>query len=181
MNRWGVVPVLVAALLGSAVHAGAAMPEGPRLAISVFSDGPGGEDESSEVITTGPLGEDPRRLFGGPGALIGDSLSWSADGEVLAFSAPGGESTPSGRFGSGWPVVGTVRGDGSDVRVFPRAFLNAGDPVMAPDGASVAFQRLKIVKAFEGESYLFKSAIWLMNAEDGSVKRLTRWRLAAFV
>jgi Tol biopolymer transport system component len=182
MNHRVGVLVLIALLLGLAAPAAAAPPPpGPRLAISVSSDGPGGEDESSEVITTGPLGEDPQPLFGGTGALIGESLSWSADGEVLAFSAPGVESTASGRFGGGWPVVGTVRADGSDVRVFPRAFLNAGDPVMAPDGASVAFQRLKIVKAFEGETYLFKSAIWLMDVEGGSVRRLTRWRLAASI
>lgn len=182
MNQRIGVLVSIALLLGLAVPAAAAPPPpGSRLAISVSSDGPGAEDDGSEVITTGPQGEDPQRLFGGPGALIGDSLSWSADGEMLAFSAPGVESTASGRFGSGWPVVGTVRGDGSDVRVFPRAFLNAGNPVMAPDGASVAFQRLEIVKEFEGESFLFKSSIWLVGAKDGSVSRLTRWRLAAFI
>ncbi|HEX8049971.1 MAG TPA: hypothetical protein VF504_00770 [Solirubrobacterales bacterium] len=183
MNHRVGVLVLVVLLLGLAAHAAAAPPpSGPRLAISVFSDGPGGEDESSGVITTGPSGEDPQRLVGGSGGSLGDSLSWSADGEVLALPVSGVDSTASGRFGSGWSVVGTVRADGSGMRVFPRAFLNTGDPVMAPDGASAVFQRLKLVKTLPGrENYLFKSSIWRLDVEDGSVSRLTRWRLAGFL
>ncbi|HEV2791932.1 MAG TPA: hypothetical protein VGV69_11590 [Solirubrobacterales bacterium] len=174
MNR-AVTSLVLVVLLLLAADADAATPEGPRLAISV-SDG-----ESSEVITTGPSGEGPQRLIGGPGALIGDPLSWSADGGLLAFTASGVDSTASGPFGTGWPVVGMVKMDGSRPHVFPRAFLNAGDPVMAPDGRSVAFQRIKLVKTLPGrESYLFKSSIWLLNVESGSARRLTRWRLASF-
>jgi Tol biopolymer transport system component len=165
----------------SAALAGAAEPEGPRLAISVSTDGPGAEDEGSEVITISPSGEDPRRLIGGPGALIGDALSWSADGALLAFSSSGVDSTASGPFGTGWSVVGVVKADGSAPRVFPRAFLNAGEPVLAPDGSTVAFQRLKLVKVLARESYLFKSSIWMLDVENGSVRRLTRWRLASFL
>lgn len=154
----------------------AAAPEGPRLAISV-SDG-----EGSEVITTGPSGEDPQRLVGGPDASIGDSLSWSAAGDLLAFGVPGAESTASGPFGTGWPVVGVVKAGRDHLRVFPKAFLNGGNPVMAPDGDSVVFQRIKLVKVLPGrESYLFKSSIWSLGVENSSVKRLTRWRLAAFL
>ncbi|HET8813691.1 MAG TPA: hypothetical protein VFM51_01895 [Solirubrobacterales bacterium] len=68
-----------------------------------------------------------------------------------------------------------------DARAFPRAFLNAGEPVMAPDGASVAFQRIKLVKVLGRESYLFRSSIWTLDVERGSVRRLTRWRLATFL
>jgi Tol biopolymer transport system component len=182
MNRWVLVLVLVAALWGPAVHAGAATPEGPRLAISVSTDGPGAEDEGSEVITVGPAGEGPQRLVGGRGAFIGGSLSWSADGERLAFGVGGVESTASGPFGTGWPVVGVATVDGVQPTLFPRAFLNGGEPVMAPDGRSVAFQRLKLVKILPGgENLLFKSSLWLLDIEDGSVRRLTRWRLAAFL
>jgi Tol biopolymer transport system component len=130
------------------------------------------------VITTGPSGEDPRELFGDP--AIGDGLSWSAAGDLLAFTVAGVESTASGPYGSGWPVVAVARLDSSGGRTFPRAFLNGGDPVMAPDGASVVFQRVKLVKILPGrESYLFKSAIWRLDLKTGSVRRLTRWRLAA--
>lgn len=154
--------------------------EGPRLALSISTDGPGAEGGGSEVITIGPMGEDPQRLFGGPGALIGDPISWSADGELLAFSTQGVESTASGPFGTGWPVVGVVRADGSDTRAFRRAFLNAGEQVMAPDGRSVTFQRIKLLRTLPGrESYLFSSSIWRLDIKDGSVRRLTRWRVAA--
>ncbi len=182
MNRWGFVLVLVAALLSLAVHAAAATPEGPRLAISIFESGPGEEGGSDEVITTGPSGDDPQRLLGGTGALIGDALSWSADGSRVAFTAPGVESTASGPYGTGWPVVGVVRADGSGARVFRRAFLNGGEPVMAPDGGSVVFQRLKLVKELPGsENLLLKSAIWSLDVKHGTVRRLTRWRLAVFL
>jgi Tol biopolymer transport system component len=182
MNRWGVVLVLVAALLGLAVHAAAATPEGPRLAISVYTDGPGGEDERAEILMTGPSGENPHELISGSGLSIGEALSWSADGSRLAFSVPGIESTASGPYGTGWPTVGVVRADGSGVRVFRRAFLNAGEPVLAPDGRSVVFQRLKLVKELPGrENYLFKSAIWSLDVKHGTVRRLSPWRLASFL
>jgi Tol biopolymer transport system component len=168
--------VLLAFLAGFAMPAGAAVPEGPRLAISVS------DNEGSEVITTGPSGEDPQKLVGGKGVLIGGSLSWSAGGQRLAFSVPGARSTASGPYGTGWPVVGVTDVEGGASRSFPRAFLNAGEQVMAPNGRSVVFQRLKLVKASpDGESHLFKSSIWSLDAESGSVRRLTRWRLASFL
>lgn len=175
---------LVLAILAAAIvaPAHAAEPVGPRLALSVFSDGPGGEDERQEVITVGPAGEAPLSLFGGRGALIGDALSWSADGNRLAFPLSGIESTASGDYGSGWSVVATARFDGGDNSAYPSAFLNGGDPVMAPDGRSVAFSRLKLVKELPGhEEYIFKASIWLLDVEGGGVKRLTRWRLRSFI
>jgi len=181
MNSRVALLALVALVFGLAAQAGAATPEGPRLAISVSTNGPGAEDEGSEVITVGPSGEDPRRLFGGRGAPISDPLAWSADGELLGFVAPGVESTASGAFGTGWPVAGVIRADGSGARAFPSAFLNGGDPVVAPDGRSIAFQRLKLAKVLDRESYLFRSAIFVLDVEDGSVKRLTRWRLGSFL
>jgi hypothetical protein len=183
MGRHVLVPVLVVAFLSIlAIPAGAVTPAGPRLAISVFTNAPGEEDGGSEVMTTGPSGEDPRRLLGGPGASIGDSLAWSGDGNSLAFGVSGVESTASGRFGTGWQVVAVAQLDSGTTRAFPRAFLNAGEPVLAADGGSVAFQRVKLVKILPGrESYLFKSAIWTLDVGDGSVRRLTPWRLAAFL
>jgi WD40-like Beta Propeller Repeat len=182
MKRFVFGLVLAAALLGIAEQAGAALPGGPRLTISAFSDGPGGEDESQEVITTGPLGEDPQRLLGGRGALIGEDLSWSAAGDLLGFSVSGVKSTASGAYGDGWPVVAVANLDTGRVRAYPRAFLDAGDPVTAPDGASVVFQRLKVVKTSpDGEDPLFKSAIWSLDVKHGSVRRLTKWRLGSFL
>jgi len=128
------------------------------------------------------MGEDPQRLLGGRDALIGGGVSWAAAGDILAFSVSGVESTASGPYGEGWAVVavanlGTGRG-----RAYPRAFLNAGDPVMAPDGTSVVFQRFKLVKELPGrENFLLKSAIWSLDVRSGSVRRLTKWRLGSFL
>lgn len=181
MNGRVALLALVALFFAFTAHAGAAIPEGPRLAISASTDGPYAEDEGSEVITIGPAGESPQRFFGGRGASIGGPISWSADGEVLAVVASGVDSTASGPFGTGWAVVGALRADGSSAQAFPRAFLNGGDPVIAPDGRSVAFQRLKLAKVLDRESYLFRSAIFVLDLEKGSVKRLTPWRLGTFL
>lgn len=182
MNRLVSSLVLAMLLAAGATPAHAAEPVGPRLSLSVFSDGPGGEDESQEVITVGPAGEAPRSLLGGRGALIGDALSWSADGIRLAFPVSGVDSTASGDFGSGWPVVAMARFDGGDNLAYPGAFLNGGDPVMAPDGRSVAFSRLKLVKELPGhEEYIFKASIWSLDVASRSVKRLTRWRLKGYL
>jgi Tol biopolymer transport system component len=181
VNRCVFVLVLAAALLVASTSAQAVEPPGPRLAISLFGDGPGAEDEFSEVITTGPAGEDPLTLLRGSGVGIGDGLSWSADGNRFAFSASGVESTAEGPYGTGWPVVGLTRLDGRAPRVYPEGFLNGGDPVLAPDGRTVVFSRVKLVKILPGrESYLFKVALWSLNSASGSVQRLTRWRVGAF-
>jgi Tol biopolymer transport system component len=86
------------------------------------------------------------------------------------------------RFGDDGHVVAVTRDDGSGLRLFPRAVLTGGDPVISPDGASVAFQRVQLVKVLSGrENYLFKSAIWLLDVKEGSVRRLTRWRIGTTV
>jgi Tol biopolymer transport system component len=176
-RRASVILVLAALFVGLPVHAGAATPGGPRLAISA-SNG-----QSSGVITVGPTGEGREVLVEDPDyRTTGDRLSWSADGSLLAFAASGDFPDPPERaFGTGWPVVAIARADGSS-RAFPRVFLNAGDPVMAPDGKSLVFQRVKLVKILPGrESYLFKSSIWSLEIANGSARRLTRWRLADFL
>ncbi|HEU5105745.1 MAG TPA: hypothetical protein VFU11_07870 [Solirubrobacterales bacterium] len=92
------------------------------------------------------------------------------------------KSTAEGPYGTGWPVVGLATFGDTKPVVFPRGFLNAGEPLLAPDGKTVVFSRLKLVKVLPGrENLLFKVAIWSLNVERGSVKRLTRWRLAAFI
>jgi hypothetical protein len=181
VKRFVFALVLAAALLGAAGQAGAALPGGPRLAISVSTYG-SRENGSSEVITTAPSGDDPQRLLGGRGVLLGDGLSWSATGDRLAVSDSGVDSTASGPYGEGWPVVAEANLVTGRVRAYPRAFLNAGDPVMAPSGASVVFQRLKLVKELPGgEDVLLKSAIWSLDVGSGSVRRLTKWRVGSFL
>jgi WD40-like Beta Propeller Repeat len=174
--------VLVLAVLACPPPASASEPAGPRLAISVFGSGSGEEGGNQEVITTGPSGEEQHRLFGDPGAGIGDGLSWSSDGNRLALALSGIESAEEEPFGTGSPVAAVLRLDGGDSGAFPRAFLNAGDPIISPDGSFVVFQRIKLVKTLPGrENYLLKSSLWRLDVEGGSVKRLTRWRLQGFL
>jgi Tol biopolymer transport system component len=154
-------------------QAGAAAPAGPRLAITAHDACCG-----TGVITVGPVGELPRDLVAGQRLrnllVASDRPSWSADGGLLAFSAS--------RFGDDGPVAAVVRADGSGLRVFPHAVLTGGDPVISPDGATIAFQRVELVKVLPGrENYLFKSAIWLLNVKDGSVRQLTRWRIGTTI
>lgn len=169
----GIVGLLFV-ILASAASVGAAVPTaGPRLAISVR----GTEDSA---ITVNSSGGDPQTLVDDPGYLtLGDRLSWAGDGSLLAFAASVPASgDPGGRYGTGWPIVAVAKGDGSGSRVFPRAFLNAGEPVISPDGSSVAFARARLVKVLPGrENYLFKGSIWSLDLSDGSVKQRTRWRL----
>ncbi len=150
----------------------AVVPGGPRLAVVAHNARYG-----SELITIGPAGEAPQSLIGGArsGTLAsGDRPSWSADGSLLALRVS--------RFGDRGSVLSAVKADGSGLRPYPRAPLEASDPVMAPDGRSVAFSRAKLVKVLPGrENYLFKSAVWLLDLEDGSLRRLTRWRLGTYL
>jgi Tol biopolymer transport system component len=54
-------------------------------------------------------------------------------------------------------VVAVAEANGPGIRFFRRASLESGDPVMAPDGHTVA--------------YLYKGSIWLLNVMSGSVRR----------
>lgn len=157
--------VFLLSLSSCSFIAAAAVPDGPRLAIVTHSARYG-----SELITTGPAGEMPQRLIVEP---FSDRPSWSADGRMLALGATGDDWKGS--------VVAVVTADGSGLRTYRRAFLNAGPGLaMSPNGRTVAFSRARLLKVLPGrESYLFKTSIWLLNVKSGSVRRLTRWRLGA--
>lgn len=157
-----VILLAFAVFAAAAAFAGAAAPEGPRLAIVA-------QEYGKEVITIGPLGEDPRQIVDpdhvGPGAR----LSWSADGSRLAFTAD--------VYSDDDPVLGVVDADGGHLRIYPRTPLELGDPVMAPDGRSVAFARARILRTGPGKrAYVFKTSIWSFDLQRGATRRLTRWR-----
>ncbi len=168
--------LIVALMLLAAVAPGnvlASVPDGPRLAIIVH-----GDPDGTELLAVGPSGEQPESLIAsGPeqlGWVAGDRLSWSADGRRLAFAAPGEDDQP-GR------VLAIAKEDGH-LYAYPRVDLSGGgDPVMAPDGRSVAFSRFKLVKVLPGrENYLFKSSVWSFDVERRSLRRLTRWRVGTY-
>jgi Tol biopolymer transport system component len=166
------VALTLLALSGLVAQTDAATPAGPRLAVLVDGvEGPSTKTQegyTSVLSTIGPGGEEPSILITQP---LGNQPSWSADGSLLALSATGDR----------WPVVAVDDQGRGRLKFYPRAFLNAGgDPVISPDGRTVVFERVNLVKVLPGrESYLFKSSIWSLSVRDGSVKRLTPWRLAA--
>jgi len=102
----------------------------------------------------GPTGDSAQAVI----KKAGWSLpSWSADGDLLAF----GDYESLRRE---VVVVAAVNDPG--LRFYGRASLEeGGDPVMAPDGHTVA--------------YLSKDSIWLLDVVSGSVRRATPWRLQA--
>jgi Tol biopolymer transport system component len=176
MARWLTALALAAlAMTSAASQACAVVPSGARLAVIAH-----GDPNGTELFMVGPGGEHPEpALRSGPeqiGWLAGDRLSWSADGRLMAFAAPGKEEQP------GQTLAVAQEGD-SGIRVYPRVDLSeGGDPLIAPDGRSVVFQRVKLVKVLPGrENYLFKSSVWSFDLERRSLRQLTRWRVGTFL
>ena len=140
--------------------AGAAAPEGPRLAIVAQKYG-------QEVITIGPHGEGPLQIVGPRDTESGGAPSWSADGSRLAFTAD--------VYPDDDPVLGVVDADGGNLRIYPHIPLELGGAVMAPDGSSAAFARVRINRIAK-RAYTFKTSIWSFDFEEGAARRLTRWK-----
>lgn len=155
-----VILLALAVFAVAAAFAGAAAPEGPRLAIVAQKYG-------QEVITVGPLGEDPLQIVDPEHAGSGALPSWSADGSRLAFTAD--------VYPDDDPVLGVVDADGSNLRIYPRIPLELGDAVMAPDGRSAAFARVRVLR-IDKRTITFRTSIWSFDFRGGATRRLTRWR-----
>jgi hypothetical protein len=135
--------LLIAALVvmaGGGAVARAAVPPGPRLAFVVFRPYP---HLGSEVATVDAGGGAPLRLSGGPGPkavspVNGARPSWSADGGALAFVGVAGASSGA---------IYVVDADGTRPRLVraSRGIIFEGNPVLVPDGRSVAVMRLDVI------------------------------------
>ncbi|MFL5873059.1 MAG: hypothetical protein ACJ75T_06245 [Solirubrobacterales bacterium] len=143
----------------TATSASAVAPAGPRLAIVAQKYG-------QEVITAGPLGEDPLQIVDPDNSGSGSRPSWSSDGSRLAFTA--------NVYPDDDPVLGVVDADGSNLRIYPRIPLDLGDAVMAPDGSSAAFARVQVRRTGK-RTITVRSAIWSLDFEKGTTRRLTPW------
>jgi Tol biopolymer transport system component len=178
------LPMLLFAVLAliaaSGTAAGEAAPQGPRLAYVSFHPYP---HLGSEVATVDANGGSPHRLSGGPvfgsvEPISGARPSWSADGRVLAFV---------GGAGAASPAIYVVNADGTNLHVVraSRRILFEGDPVLAPDGRSVAVMRLDVISGhFERpssgsaltEGVKVRTAIWSLDVEGKGMRPLTGWR-----
>jgi WD40-like Beta Propeller Repeat len=174
--------VLMLALAGGTAAAAASSPAGPRLAAVAFHPYP---NAGSEVTSFAPDGSGRFRIAGGPDAkgpspTWGTRPSWSADGSRVAFlgirdGAPG--------------TVFTVAADGSDPKVVPlsRGLLIEGDPVLAPDGRSIAVMRIDVIsghferpfrrgRASDDETGVkVRTAIWSLGVDSSEMRPLTAW------
>lgn len=150
---------MIALAACAAGTAGAAAPEGPRLAVikwDVF--------EGRYVLeTVDRTGAQPLRLAGGgerkrPLPEIFEAPAWSPDGSKIAFAGVA-HSLEAGLRGDRLYVVGA---DGHGLRRLPGTHGSIS-PVFAPDGNSIAFTRLSRRGA----------GIWLANLAGGAPTRIT--------
>lgn len=174
---------VLALLLAAPVAMGAA-PAGPRLAVFKLSEKP----RPSGLLTVNPNGGRPLNLLRGrpskggwpsrPVPDIFSPISWSSDGEKVAFSGivgfrDGDDHEPIRR-------IFTVRSDGSGVRVI-RGTNGATGPVLSPDGRTVAFTRFvdrETTTTVGGEprDEFHGASIWTADILTGAQRQLTPWQ-----
>jgi Tol biopolymer transport system component len=173
--------VLASMVMGGA-DAGAVVPPGPRLAFIVFHPYP---HLGSEVATVDAGGGAPLRLSGGPGSkavgpINGARPSWSADGGALAFVGVAGAASAA---------IYVVDADGTHPRLVraSRGIIFEGNPVLAPDGRSVAVMRLDVisghferpgpgaVRSEQDGGVKVRTAIWSLDVEGRGMHPLTAW------
>lgn len=105
--------------------------------------------------------------------------SWSPDGATLAFAGypPGGGSEAGSKAE---PRIYLIGADGGPPREVPGT-VGASGPVFAPDGASIAFTRSKLIQKLDprrpwlSHSY-FSATVWTVSVAGGDPRRLTPWR-----
>ncbi len=155
--------------------AGAAVPEGARLAFVRMSHDP----TRYELATVDPSGKAYRRVLPLPlpkgRRYVGfDSLAWSPDGDMLAFRAASKRPSP----------ISIVSADGSELRQVPGTrggFL----PLFSPDGRTLAFTRFRREplprQGHEGRRRLThleyeSTSVWTIDLPTGERRQLTPWR-----
>ena len=187
-----VLPSVAVAARGSAPGS---LPPGPRLSFLEFrlpSTPKKGADSGKELeeefrlVSVDPQGGD-RRRFPTPGLALGalGAPSWSADGEMVAFLAEPAKEV--GRGGEqGRLRVYVADADGSNLRPVPGT-IGASDPVISPDGESIAYSVSRVPgapklaskhpgKAISELEHQFSGATtWIAPVAGGKARRLTKW------
>ncbi len=160
----------VLALAASAAFAGA--PPGPRLALTVFRTG------GLELLSVDPSGSQVQRIAGGgrnarplPFPFYGPS--WSADGNLIAFTAV------ARRLEDRQVAIYVANADGTGVRRVPGTSEGVY-PVLSPDGRTVVFAKeleREGRRPGRGEVTVYHSAsIWAADLVTGAQRQITPWR-----
>ncbi|HET7443655.1 MAG TPA: hypothetical protein VFJ57_03260 [Solirubrobacterales bacterium] len=168
------------AILGllAATATGAGTTTGPRLS---YVEWRLKEPMILRLATVAPNGSGRQVLTGRsdePAPFAG--ASWSPDGGTLVFAGylPGGGSKEGAEAGE--PRLYVISADGGPAREIPGT-VGASDPVFAPDGTSIAFNRAKLVqkinikKPWLTRDY-FSVTAWTVAVAGSRPQRLTPWR-----
>jgi Tol biopolymer transport system component len=139
-------------------------------------------DAGFKMISSDPAGGDQRVLVGGnvTRRLLPFPFSrpsWAGDGGRVAFAGLE-RSGKDGRFG-----LYIAAADGGEVTRVPGTG-NGLDPVLSPDGRTLAFAREREREAQRprrGEVTVFDSiSIWLLDLDSATLSQLTPWRNGLF-
>ena len=158
----GIVGVLLVALVGAGVSDAVETQTGPRLALTWLNE------SRSELVTVDPSGSDQHLVVDGHGPVQPFAISpssWSADGNRLAFI--GIPSEGKFRFD-----IYTRAVDGGDVLWVPGT-RGGTQPLLSPDGHTLAFTRFKPGKEGKKQTGPPESAVWLADLAGGVVRRIT--------
>lgn len=163
--------VLVGAVLllfGVPTASVAQSPDGPRLAFIRH----GTNILKQEVATIGLRGEALTGLFKTSGNRLSSlgGLTFSADGSKLAFeySAFLGDKERKEGIYMVSPAGGRPR--------FAAGTKEGIQPVLSPDGETLAFARVRVVLGKGGRARFLGSSVWFVDANGGQPRRVTPWR-----
>ncbi len=183
MTRRGLtIGWLCIVLVGLAVPAArAAAPEGPRLAINALTlRGP-----QASLFTAGADGTQPATLLQvsvrqqASKPLPTGVGTWLPDGQTLVFAGIAGAESAA-RTGRARTTLFTIPADGG--RPHALAGTSGGeDPILSPDGHTIAFARRKFVfqprhSGGNGGSAFSGTSTWLADIAGGPARRITPWR-----
>jgi Tol biopolymer transport system component len=102
--------------------------------------------------------------------------AWSPDGTKIAFDSQMGDV--NGTIALGTSNIWSVNADGSGLTPLTRLLGLGADsinPVWSPDSNRIAFQSTRAIDGFDGPNLPNQTTnIWVMNADGGGARALTR-------
>jgi TolB protein len=143
-------------------------PEGNVIAVVGFA-GPGSEVGPYRIYLVDPgSGQIVRTLNAPPGLEFYGTISWSPDGQFLAFDAHGEGGVPEGQG------IYMMRADGTDLRPLTACRTDPGfcadlNPAWSPDGRQIVFTRALPELGSDGAM----GDLFVVDAAGGQARRLT--------